>query len=147
MLQRFAQVAVDGIRPEGHLGLLDSLGRPMEDTVKLEGDAWLATAAEGTATPLAFMYSGQPYPLVVQAGNDYWINAYGLNEPVLAAAFESIYGRELEEAITFAFGHRSQRLEVYPDGRVVQNTFSAPAVYVHAPLAIPDFEPVPPEGI
>ena len=147
MLQRFAQVAVDGIRPEGHLSLLDSLGRPIEDTVKLEGDAWLATAAEGTATPLAFMYSGQPYPLVVQAGNDYWINAYGLNEPVLAAAFESIYGRELEEAITFAFGHRSQRLEVYPDGRVVQNTFSAPAVYVHEPLAIPDFEPVPPEGI
>jgi len=147
MLQRFAQVEVELPRPEGHLSLLDSAGQPREGTVKLEGDAWLATAAEDTITTLAFLYDDRSYPLVVQSGNDYWINAYGLNEPVLAAAFESIYGRELEAAITFAFGHRSQRLEVYPDGRVVQNTFSAPAVYVHEPLAIPDFEPVPPEGI
>ena len=86
------------------------------------------------------------YPLVVQAGNDHWINVYGPNEAALAAAFETVYGRELELAITFALGHRSQRLEIYPDGRVAQNTFSAPAVYVHEPLAVPDFEPAPPAG-
>ena len=147
MLQRFAQVEVGLPRPEGHLSLLDSAGQPREGTVRLEGDAWLATAAEGTTTTLAFLYDDRPYPLVVQSGNDYWINAYGLNEAVLTAAFESVYGRELEEAITFAFGHRSQRLEVYPDGRVVQNRFSAPAVFVHEPLAVPDFEPAPPAGL
>ena len=147
MLQRFAQVAVEWMRPEGDLGLLDSAGQPIEDTVKLGGDAWLATAAEGTTTTLAFTYNDQPHPLVVQAGNDYWINVYGPNDAVLAAAFESVYGRELEPAITFALGDRSQRLEIYPDGRVVQNTFSAPAVFGHEPLAIPDFEPVPPEGV
>ena len=93
------------------------------------------------------MYDDRPHPLVVQADNDYWINVYGPNEAVLAAAFESVYGRELEQAITFALGDRSQRLEIYPDGRVVQNTFSAPAVFVHEPLPIPDFEAVPPEGV
>ncbi|MDE2903556.1 MAG: hypothetical protein OXP73_11070 [Chloroflexota bacterium] len=147
MLQRFAQIEVEWMRPEGDLGLLDSLGQPIEATVKLGGDAWLATAVEGTVTTLAFTYNEQPHPLVVQAGNDYWINVYGPNETVLAAAFESVYGRELELAITFALGDRSQRLEIYPDGRVVQNTFSAPAVFGHEPLAVPDFEPVPPEGV
>ncbi len=147
MLQRFAQIAVEWMRPEGDLGLLDSAGQPTADTVNLGGDAWLATAAEGTTTTLAFMYNDQPHPLVVQAGNDFWINVYGPNEAVLAAAFESVYGRELEQAITFALGDRSQRLEIYPDGRVVQNTFSAPAVFVHEPLPIPDFAPVPPEGV
>ncbi len=148
VLQRFAQVAAEEwLRPEGDLELLDSAGQPLQDTVKLGGDAWLATAATGTITTLAFTFNDQPYPLVVQAGNDYWINVYGPNEAVLAAAFESVYGRELEQAITFALGDQSQRLEIYPDGRVVQNTFSAPAVFLHEPLPIPDFEPVPPEGV
>ena len=148
MLQRFVQVAAEEwLRPEGDLELLDSAGQPLQDTVKLGGDAWLATAATGTITTLAFTFNDQPYPLVVQAGNDYWINVYGPNEAVLAAAFESVYGRELEQAITFALGDQSERLEIYPDGRVVQNTFSAPAVFLHEPLPIPDFEPVPPEGV
>ncbi len=148
VLQRFVQVAAEEwLRPEGNLELLDSAGQPLQDTVKLGGDAWLATAATGTITTLAFTFNDQPYPLVVQAGNDYWINVYGPNEAVLAAAFESVYGRELEQAITFALGDQSQRLEIYPDGRVVQNTFSAPAVFLHEPLPIPDFEPVPPEGV
>ena len=148
VLQRFVQVAAEEwLRPEGDLELLDSAGQPLQDTVKLGGDAWLATAATGTITTLAFTFNDQPYPLVVQAGNDYWINVYGPNEAVLAAAFESVYGRELELAITFALGDQSQRLEIYPDGRVVQNTFSAPAVFLHEPLPIPDFEPVPPEGV
>ena len=84
---------------------------------------------------------------MVQAGNDQWINIYSPTDAALAAAFETVYGRALEPAITFALGGHIQRLEVYPDGRVVQNTFSAPAVYRHEPLAIPDFEPVPPAGI
>ena len=148
VLQRFVQVAAEEwLRPEGDLELLDSVGQPLEDTVNLGGDAWLATAATGTTTTLAFMFNDQSYPLVVQAGNDHWINVYGPNEAALAAAFESVYGRKLEHAITFALGTRSQRLEIYPDGRVVQNTFSAPAVFGHEPLPIPDFEPVPPAGL
>ena len=84
---------------------------------------------------MAFEFEDESYPLVVQAGNDviHWINIYRPTEAAMVAAFETVYGRELDLlAITFALGyelaraHRTQRLEIYPDGRVVQNTFSAP---------------------
>ena len=101
----------------------------------------------GRTIALAFEHESRSYPLVVRAGNDHWINVYGPTDAALAAVFEVVYGRELEPAITFALGDRTQRLEIYPDGRVVQNTFSAPAVFVHEPLAVPDFEPAPPAGL
>ena len=145
-LQRFAQAA-EATRPYGQFRLLDNDGRPTGAPINVNGDVWLATPAAGAAIALAFEYESRSYPLVVRAGNDHWINVYGPVDAVLAAAFEVVYGRELEPAITFALGDRTQRLEVYPDGRVVQNTFSAPAVFVHEPLAVPDFEPAPPAGL
>ena len=146
LAQRFAQAA-DETRPQGHFPVLDEDGRATGDSISVSHDVWLATPTEGAEVALAFEYEGTSYPLVVQDGNDHWINLYGPSEVVLAATFETVYGRELEQAITFALGHRSQRLEIYPDGRVVQNTFSAPAVFVHEPLAVPDFAPVPPAGL
>jgi hypothetical protein len=143
--QRFVQAAEDE-RPNGEFHLLDD-GQATDDTINVGGDVWLATPAVGTEIALAFEFEGASYPLVVRADNDHWINVYGPTEAAMVAAFETVYGRELELAITFALGDRIQRLEVYPDGRVVQNTFSAPAVFLHEPLAIPDFEPVPPRDV
>ena len=144
--ERFVQAAEPG-RPVGRFGTLDSDGHAVGEAIAASGDVWRATPAGGARASLHFDDNGRAYPLVVQAGNDHWINVYGPSDAVLAAAFEAVYGRKLEPAITFALGGRIQRLEVYPDGRVVQNTFSAPAVFLHEPLAIPDFEPVPPEGV
>ena len=146
LAERFAQ-APETERPQGAFPLLDDDGETTDDTINVGGDVWLATPATGATTILAFEFEDASYPLVVQAGNDHWINIYGPTEAAMAAAFQAVYGRELELAITFALGHRTQRLEVYPDGRVVRNTFSAPAVFLHEPLAIPDFEPVPPAGV
>lgn len=146
LAQRFARMA-DEERPEGRFHLLDEFGEATDETIYIGHDAWLATAAVGAETALAFEFEGESYPLVVRAGNDHWINIYRPTEAALVAAFETVYGRELEPAITFALGASVQRLEIYPDGRVVQNTFSAPAVYLHEPLAVPDFEPVPPAEI
>ncbi len=143
---RFAQAA-EATRPYGQFRLLDNDGRPTGDSINVNGDVWLATPAAGAAIALAFEHGSRSYPLVVRAGNDHWINVYGPTDAALAAVFEVVYGRELEPAITFALGDRTQRLEIYPDGRVVQNTFSAPAVFVHEPLAVPDFEPAPPAGL
>ena len=144
--RRFVDAA-DAERPVGRFGTLDGDGQALDDAITASGDVWRVALATEVSALLHFEEDGQAYPLVVKAGNDHWINVYGPTDAVLAAAFESVYGRELELAITFALGGRIQRLEVYPDGRVVQNTFSAPAVFVHEPLAIPDFEPVPPEGV
>ena len=144
--QRFAQ-AVEEERPHGQFPLLDDDGQATDETINLGGDVWLATPMVGAEVALAFEFEGESYPLVVRADNDHWINVYGPTEAAMVAAFETVYGRELELAITFALGHRIQRLEVYPDGRVVQNTFSAPAVFLHEPLAIPNFEPVPPRDV
>ena len=146
LAQRFAQ-SVEDERPHGQFPLLDDDGQATDETINLGGDVWLATPAVGAEVALAFEFEGESYPLVVRAENDHWINVYGPTEAAMVAAFETVYGRELELAITFALGHRIQRLEVYPDGRVVQNTFSAPAVFLHDPLAIPDFEPVPPRDV
>ncbi len=146
LAQRFAQAA-DETRPQGLFRVLDAGGQTTGDSVSVSHDVWLATPADDAMVALAFEYEDASYPLLIQAGNDHWINVYGPSEVVLAAAFGTVYGRELELAITFAKGDRSQRLEVYPDGRVVQNTFSAPAVFLHDPLAIPDFEPVVPDGL
>ena len=146
LAQRFAQVAEEE-RPTGQVQLLGDDGQPTDETINVSHDVWLATPAAGADIALAFEFEDQSYPLVVQAGNDHWINVYGPTEAAMVAAFETVYGRELELAITFALGHRTQRLEIYPDGRVVQNTFSAPAVFRHEPLAVPDFEPVPPAGL
>ncbi len=143
---RFAQAA-EAMRPHGQVRLLDNDGQPTGAPINVNGDVWLATRAAGAAIALAFEHESRSYPLVVRAGNDHWINVYGPVDAVLAAAFEVVYGRELEPAITFALGDRIQRLQIYPDGRVVQNTFSAPAVFRHEPLAIPDFQPAPPAGL
>ena len=144
--RRFVHAA-DAERPVGQFGTLDSHGRAIDDAISASGDVWRATLAADASAALQFDDGGQAYPLVAKAGNDHWINVYGPSDAALAAAFETVYGRELELAITFALGGRIQRLEVYPDGRVVQNTFSAPAVFLHEPLAIPDFEPALPEGL
>ena len=144
--RRFVQAA-DAERPVGQFATLDSDGQALDDAITASGDVWRARLAADASAALQFDDGGEAYPLVAQAGNDHWINIYGPSDAALAAAFESVYGRELELAITFALGGRIQRLEVYPDGRVVQNTFSAPAVFLHEPLAIPDFEPAPPEGL
>ena len=143
---RFAQAA-EAMRPHGQVRLLDNDGQPTGAPINVNGDVWLATPAAGAAIALAFEHESRSYPLVVRAGNDHWINIYGPVDAVLAAAFEVVYGRELEPAITFALGDRIQRLEIYPDGRVVQNTFSAPAVFRHEPLAIPDFQPALPADL
>ncbi len=144
--RRFVEAA-DAERPVGQFGTMDSAGEALDEAITAGGDVWRVTLATEARASLQFEMDGEAYPLVVQAGNDYWINVYGPSDAALAVAFESVYGRELELAITFALGGRIQRLEVYPDGRVVQNTFSAPAVFLHEPLAIPDFEPAPPEGL
>ena len=146
LARRFAQAA-DAERPAGEFHLLDADGKATDETITVGRDVWLVTPADGAQTALAFAVEGESYPLVVRAGNDHWINVYRPTEAAMVAAFETVYGRELELAITFGHGHRVQRLEIYPDGRVVQNTFSAPAVYLHEPLAVPDFEPAPPQGI
>lgn len=143
---RFAQAARE-VRPEGHVKILDQDGQATGETISLSRDAWLATPSDDGEVALAFEYEDASYPLVVRVGNDHWINVYGPSEAALVAAFEVIYGRELKPAITFAQGDRSQRLEIYPDGRVVHNTFSAPAVFLHDPLAVPDFQPAPPAGL
>ena len=91
--------------------------------------------------------NGISYPLIIKSDNDQWINIYGPTEIALQTAFEAVYGRALEPAITFALGGNIQRLEVYPDGRVIQNTFSAPSVFRHEPLAIPTFEPATPADL
>ena len=143
---RFVQAA-EAMRLHGRVRLLDNDGQPTGAPINVNGDVWLATPAAGAAIALAFEHESRSYPLVVRAGNDHWINIYGPVDAVLAAAFEVVYGRALEPAITFALGSRIQRLEIYPDGRVVQNTFSAPAVFRHEPLAIPDFQPAPPAGL
>ncbi|MDE2867322.1 MAG: hypothetical protein OXR64_14670 [Chloroflexota bacterium] len=144
--QRFVE-AVESERPVGRFGILDREGQAVDDTIGARGDVLRVTPAADTSAILQFDQQGQAYPLVVQAGNDHWINIYDPTDAALAAAFEAVYGRALEPAITFALLGNIQRLEVYPDGRVVQNRFSAPAVFVHEPLAIPDFEPAPPEGL
>ncbi len=146
LAQRFVQAA-EAARPLGRFEILDRDGQPIGDSIMAGGDVWRATPADGASAALAFDDDGQAYPLVVQAGNDHWVNIYSPTDAALAAAFETVYGRPLERAITFALGGRIQRLEVYPDGRVVQNTFSAPAVFRHEPLAVPDFEPVHPAGL
>lgn len=144
--QRFVQAAAE-LQPYGRFEIVDRAGQPIDDTVAARDDVWRATPADGASVTLAFDDDGQTYPLVIQAGNDVWINVYNPTDAAISAAFEAIYGRELERAITFALGGNIQRLEIYLDGRVVQNTFSAPAVFRHEPLAVPDFEPVPPVGI
>ena len=145
--QRFVQM-VEPARPLGEFRILDGDGQPIGDSITANGDVWRATTlADNASAALQFDDHGRAYPLVVRAGNDHWINIYGPTDAALAAAFETVYGRELEPAITFALGGRIQRLEVYPDGRVVQNTFSAPAVFLHEPLAVPDFQPVPPADL
>ncbi|MCY4113761.1 MAG: hypothetical protein OXG33_07485 [Chloroflexi bacterium] len=144
--QRFVQ-SVEADRPQGRYEILDRDGQPISDSVLAKGDIWRITPAAGASVDLTFDEDGQPYALVVRADNDHWINVYNPTDAALAAIFETVYGRELEPAITFALGGRTQRLEIYPDGRVVRNTFSAPAVFLHEPLAIPDFEPVPPRDV
>ena len=144
--QRFVQTA-SALQPYGRFELLDPAGQAIGDTVAARDDIWRVTLADGAGTALAFDDDGQSRPLVVQAGNDHWINVYNPTDAAMAAAFQTVYGRELEPAITFALFGNIQRLEIYPDGRVVQNTFSAPAVFLHEPLAVPDFEPVPPAGL
>ncbi len=144
--QRFVQT-VEPARPVGKFQILDRDGQPIDDSITANGDVWRATLAVGASAALQFDDNGRAYPLVVRSGNDHWINIYHPTDAALAAAFEAVYGRELEPAITFALGGRIQRLEVYPDGRVVQNTFSAPAVFRHEPLAVPDFQPVAPAGL
>ena len=135
------------MQPYGRFEIVDRAGQPIDDTVAARDDVWRATLVDGAVKVLGYEDAGQSYPLVVQAGNDLWINVYNPTDAALAAAFEIVYGRELERAITFALGGNIQRLEIYPDGRVVQNTFSAPSVFRHEPLAVPDFEPAPPSGI
>ncbi|MCY4114193.1 MAG: hypothetical protein OXG33_09700, partial [Chloroflexi bacterium] len=144
--RRFVQTAA-AMQPYGRFEILDRAGQPISDSVLAKGDVWRVTPAAGAGVALTFDEDGQPYPLVVRAGNDHWINVYNPTDAALAAVFETVYGRPLEPAITFGLGGRTQRLEIYPDGRVFQNTFSAPAVFLHEPLAIPEFEPVPPAGI
>lgn len=144
--RRFVQTA-DELQAYGRYEILDGGGLPIDDTVAARDDLWRVSLADGAVSVLGYEDAEQSYPLVVQAGNDVWINVYNPTDAALAAAFEIVYGRELERAITFALGGNIQRLEIYPDGRVVQNTFSAPAVFVHEPLAVPDFEPAPPEGV
>ena len=144
--QRFVQTAA-ARQPYGRFEILDRAGQAIGDTVAARDDVWRATLADGASTVLGYEDAGRSYPLVVQAGNDHWINVYNPTDAALAAAFQTVYGRPLERAITFALGGLIQRLEIYPDGRVIQNTFSAPAVFRHEPLAVPEFEPVPPEGL
>ncbi len=144
--RRFVQTA-EALQTYGRYEILDGDGQPIDDTVAARDDLWRVSLADGAMSVLGYEDAGQSYPLVVQAGNDVWINVYNPTDAALAAAFEIVYGRELESAITFALGGLIQRLEIYPDGRVVQNTFSAPSVFRHEPLAVPDFEPVPPAGI
>jgi len=144
--RRFVESTEDS-RPRGRFEILDRDGQPIGDSVLAGDDVWRATPAVGAETTLAFEFEDESFPLVIQAGNDHWINVYDPTDAALAAAFESVYGRALELAITFGLGGRIQRLEIYPDGRVHQNTFSAPAVFRHEPLAVPGFEPAPPEGL
>ena len=133
--------------PLGHFRLLRADGTDTGSAVTAEGDA-LSVAPAPDATPLFFLDdNGRRRPVLLQAGNDFWINLYAPSDILLEAVFERVYGRALEPGITFALGAQIQRLEIYPDGRVVQNRFEAPAVFRHDPLPIPDFQPVPPAGV
>ena len=144
--QRFVK-AVEPGRPIGRRAILDSTNTPTGKSLLAEGDVWRVRLADDAIASLYFDDNGTPYPLVARSGNDHWINIYGPTDAALATAFGAVYDRELEAAITFALGGRIQRLEIYPDGRVIQNTFSAPAVFRHDPLAIPGFQPAPPAGL
>lgn len=89
--------------------------------------------------------SSKKLPLLIQRGNDYWVNYFWPNETVFSTLFASIYGKPLEQAILFGDGVHSQRLEVAPDGKVTQQIFSAPAIYEHLPLPISFTNPPPAE--
>ena len=138
---------VEADRPIGRRAILDSTNTPIADSLLAEGDVWCVKLSADAVASLHFDDNGTPYPLVAQSDNDHWINIYGPTEAALETVFSAVYGRTLEAAITFALGGRIQRLEIYPDGRVIQNTFSAPAVFRHDPLAIPGFQPAPPADL
>ncbi len=84
-------------------------------------------------------------PVLLKRGNNYWINYFWPDDKILERVFSGIYGRSLEQAILFGNGDHAQRLFVYPGGKVVQDTFSAPAVYQHLPLPVPFTAPPPAE--
>ena len=144
--RRFVQ-EVDAERPLGRFEVQDSKDQATGHSMFAEGDVWLVTPNPNAIANLYFDVNGTSYPLIIKSDNDQWINIYGPTEIALQTAFETVYGRALEPAITFALGGNIQRLEVYPDGRVIQNTFSAPSVFRHEPLAIPTFEPATPADL
>ncbi len=144
--RRFVQ-EVAAERPLGRFKVQDSKYQATGHSMFAEGDVWLVTPNPDAIANLYFDVNGTSYPLIIKSDNDQWINIYGPTEIALQTAFETVYGRALEPAITFALGGNIQRLEVYPDGRVIQNTFSAPSVFRHEPLAIPTFEPATPADL
>jgi hypothetical protein len=61
-------------------------------------------------------------PIVIQRGNDVWVNAYTTSERVLAPAFAAFYGRPMEISIMYGEGLASQRLEI--DGKTKKVTYN-----------------------
>ncbi len=131
----------------GQFIILDEAENNSGQTLTAGDDVMRATAAEGATVLLFVDDNGRHLPLLVQDRNDFWINLYAPSDTLLAVVFTSVYGRSLEPGITFASHDAVQRSEVYPDGRILQRFFQAPAIFRHDPLPLPSFAPVLPVGI
>ncbi|MBM4436454.1 MAG: hypothetical protein FJ029_04290 [Actinobacteria bacterium] len=138
---------IAGDPPLGRFRVLGADGAGVDEPLIAEGDVLDVAPADGSEILLRFDRNGRLRPLVVRRGNDIWVNAYRPHDGVLSTVFAAVYGRALEPGITFALGAQIQRLEVFPDGRIVHNTFQAPAVFRHDPLPVHDFAPAPPAGL
>lgn len=117
------------------LHLFDAAGNKLDQV--LARDDIMDVQLKSDSKVLVYALSkGNKIPVLIQRNDDYWVNYFWPDEAVFAQLFSSIYGRPLEQAILFGDGIHAQRLEVSADGKVVQNTFSASAVYQHEALPI-----------
>lgn len=123
--------------------LIDNNGERLGDLF-VRDDVFKVLPQRGTATVLG-IEDDTITPVLLRQGDDWWMNAYVADDRVLAPLFEQVYGRSLEPGVMHGEGMRAQLLEVQPDGTLIQQTFSAPAVFEHLPLPVPWNPPPPPE--
>jgi hypothetical protein len=124
--------------------LLDA-GARARGTTRVYDDVLDVTPAAGADVLGWIEDRGARVPVLLQRGDDFWVNAFVPDDRMLAPVFERVYGRRLERGILFGKGARSERIEVSPSGAVTRYRFSAPAVFQHEPLPVPWTTPAPAE--
>lgn len=86
----------------------------------------------------------QATPVVIQRGDDIWVNAYTPDNSLLAKAFSAWYQRPMNTSILYGEGLASQRLEVNgKTGAITKNTLARQSVNGHwaIPKGIDWFKP------